>query len=254
MPDPDSGANDIWIWDVRRGLRSRFTFDAANDQGALWSPDGQTLAFASGRDGSYNAIWAAPVGGTEPPRKVAAGSRNLAPQAWSPDGERIVATAFGGSSPLDLVVAPAAGGDPAPLVAAEFAESNAALSPDGRWLAYQSNETGRDEVYVTSFPVPGRKWQVSQGEGMMPAWRGDGREVYYRDERGLWAAEVDGTKPVLEVGTVRRLFDMPGNFAPSRQYDVTPDGKRFLVGEPIDATNASPVTLVLNWDAELPKK
>jgi len=88
----------------------------------------------------------------------------------------------------------------------------------------------------------------------MPAWRGDGREVYYRDERGLWAAEVDGTKPVLEVGTVRRLFDMPGNFAPSRQYDVTPDGKRFLVGEPIDATNASPVTLVLNWDAELPKK
>lgn len=253
MPDPGSGANDLWIWDVRRGLRSRFTFDPAADQGPLWSPDGEMLAFSSGREGSFNAIWTAPVGGTEPPRRVAAGPRSLVPQAWSPDGERIVATAFGGSSPVDLVVVPAAGGDPEPLVAAEFAESNAALSPDGRWLAYQSNETGRDEVYVTSFPVPGRKWQVSQGEGLMPAWRGDGREVYYRDERGLWAAEVDGTKAVLEVGVVRRLFDLPGSFAPTRQYDVTPDGQRFLVGEPIDATNASPVTLVLGWDTELPK-
>jgi hypothetical protein len=253
MPDADSGANDLWIWDVRRSLRSRFTFDAANDQGPVWSPDGQTLAFASGRDGSYNTIWTAPVGGTEPPRKVAAGSRNLVPQAWSPDGGKIVATAFGGASPVDLVVVAAAGGEPAPLVAAEFAESNAALSPDGRWLAYQSNETGRNEVYVTSFPVPGRKWQVSQGEGMMPAWRGDGREVFYRDERGLWAAEVDTSRPVLEVGAVRRLFDLPGNFAPTRQYDVTPDGQRFLVGEPSDATNAAPITLVLHWDAELPK-
>ena len=253
MPDAGSGANDLWIWDVRRGIRSRFTFDAAGDQNPLWSPDGRMLAFSSGRDGNFNGIWVAPVGGTEPPRKVAAGSRNLVPQAWSPDGERIVATAFGGSSPLDLVVVPAAGGDPGPLVAAGFAESNAALSPDGRWLAYQSNETGRNEVYVTSFPVPGRKWQVSQGEGMMPAWRGDGREVYYRDERGLWAAEVDGTKAVFEIGGVRRLFDLPGNFAPTRQYDVAPDGKRFLVGEPVDATNASPVTLVLNWDTELPK-
>ena len=114
---------------------------------------------------------------------------------------------------------------PGAVVAAEFAESNAALSPDGRRLAYQSNETGRNEVYVTSFPVPGRKWQVSQGEGMMPAWRGDGREVYYRDERGLWAAEVDGASAVLGVGAVRRLFDLPGNFAPARQYDITP-GRR----------------------------
>ncbi|HSM50180.1 MAG TPA: protein kinase, partial [Thermoanaerobaculia bacterium] len=253
MPDPGSGANDIWIWDVRRGLRSRFTFDPATDQGPLWSPDGQTLAFSSSRDGSLNGIWVAPVGGTAPPREVAAGPRSLAPQAWSPDGQRIVATAYGGSSPVDLVVVPAAGGAPEPLVAAEFAESNAALSPDGRWLAYQSNETGRNEIYVTSFPVPGRKWQVSQGEGLMPAWRGDGREVYYRDERGLWAAEVEGATAVLEVGAVRRLFDLPGNFAPTRQFDVTPDGQRFLVGEPVDATNASPVTLVLGWDTELPK-
>ncbi len=253
MPDPGSGANDVWIWDVRRGVRSRFTFDPATDQGAVWSPDGRTLAFSSGRDGSYDGIWTAPVGDTEPPRKIAAGPRNLVPQAWSPDGERIVATAFGGSSPVDLVVVPAAGGEPAPLVATEFADTNAALSPDGRWLAYQSSETGRNEVYVTTFPVPGRKWQVSQGEGMMPAWRSDGREVFYRDERGLWAAEVDGTRAVLEVGAVRRLFDLPGNFAPNRQYDVAPDGQRFLVGEPVEATNASPVTLVLGWDAELPK-
>ena len=253
VPDPDSGAPDIWIYDVRRGLRSRFTFDPAADQTPQWSPDGQSLAFGSAREGSNVAIWTAPVAGTQPPRKVAAGPRDLAPNGWSPDGERIVATAFGGSTPTDVVVVPAAGGDPSPLVAAEFNESNAALSPDGRWIAYQSNETGRDEVYVTSFPVPGRKWQVSQGEGTDPAWRGDSREVYYRDGRGLYAAEVDGGKPVLEVGAVRRLFDMPGNFAPARQYDVTPDGKRFLVGEPIDTNDASVVTLVLNWNAELPK-
>ncbi len=192
IPDPDSGAPDIWIYDVRRGLRSRFTFDPAADQTPQWSPDGQSLAFGSAREGSNVAIWTAPVAGTQPPRKVAAGPRDLAPNGWSPDGERIVATAFGGSTPTDVVVVPAAGGDPSPLVAAEFNESNAALSPDGRWIAYQSNETGRDEVYVTSFPVPGRKWQVSQGEGTTPAWRGDSREVYYRDGRGLYAAEVDG--------------------------------------------------------------
>ena len=252
--DTESGAPDVWIYDVRRGLRSRFTFDAAADQSPLWSPDGQALAFGSARGGGSIAIWVAPVGGTEPPRKVADGPRNLAPSAWSPDGARIVSTAFGGSSTLDLVVVSATGGDPGPLVAAEFNESNAALSPDGRWVAYQSNETGRDEVYVTSFPVPGRKWQVSQGEGTTPAWRGDSREIYYRDGRGLYASEVDGAGPVFEVGAVRRLFDMPANFAPARQYDVASDGKRFLVGEPIVATNASPVTLVLNWDAELPKR
>jgi len=253
IPDPESGAPDIWIYDVRRDLRSRFTFDPAADQTPQWSPDGQSLAFGSAREGSNVALWTAPVAGTQPPRKVAAGPRDLSPNGWSPDGERIVATAFGGSMPTDIVVVPAAGGDPSPLVAAEFNETNAALSPDGRWIAYQSNETGRDEVYVTSFPVPGRKWQVSQGEGTTPAWRGDSREVYYRDGRGLYAAEVDGGKPVLEVGAVRRLFDMPGNFAPARQYDVTPDGKRFLVAEPIDTSDASVVTLVLNWNAELPK-
>ncbi len=95
--------------------------------------------------------------------------------------------------------------------------------------------------------------QISQGEGTSPAWRGDSREVYNRDARGLYAAEVGGTKPVLEVGAVPRLFDMPGNFAPARQYDVTPDGRRFLVGEPIDTNDASVVTLVQSWNVELPK-
>jgi eukaryotic-like serine/threonine-protein kinase len=148
---------------------------------------------------------------------------------------------------------PAAGGDPSPLVASEFAESPGEISPDGRWLAYRSNETGRDEIYVTSFPVPGRKWQVSAGVGHMPTWRGDGREIFYRDPSGLYAAEVDGTRAVFEVGAVSRLFDLPAPFAAGRQYDVTPDGQRFLVAEPMQATDASPVTLVLNWPEDLPQ-
>ncbi|MCL4838255.1 MAG: serine/threonine-protein kinase [Thermoanaerobaculia bacterium] len=253
ITDPESGTNDVWIYDVRRGLRSRFTFDAAADQSPHWSPDGQALAFGSAREGGTIAIWTAPVAGTQPPRKVTAGPRDLAPNGWSPDGRTIVATAFGGSALADVLTVPAGGGDLSPLVATEFSETNAALSPDGRWLAYQSNETGRDEVYVTSFPVPGRKWQISQGEGTSPSWRGDGREVYYRDGRGLYATEVDGTRPVLEIGAVRRLFDMPGNFAPARQYDVTPDGERFLVGEPIEALDVSVVVLVQNWHAAFPQ-
>jgi hypothetical protein len=138
-------------------------------------------------------------------------------------------------------------------VAGEFRESPGKVSPDGRWLAYRSDETGRDEVYVTSFPTPGRKWQVSQGEGNEPLWRGDGRELFYRDANGLYAAEVDGARSAFEIGAARRLFDLPATFYPSRQYDVTADGQRILVAEPVEASDVSPIALVLHWDAELPK-
>jgi Tol biopolymer transport system component len=251
--DPDTGTADIWIHDVERNLRTRLTFDAADDFAPRFSPDGRTLVFSSERDGQSATLWTVPVAGTgQPERLAAAGGRTLVATSWSPDGQWIVATAVGGGGAgLDIMVVPAQGGDPEPLIATQFNEAPASVSPDGRWVAYRSDETGRDEVYVTSFPKPGRKWQVSRGEGHMPSWRGDGREIYYRDIRTLYAAAVDGSGETFVPGEVTALFDPPPRFANGRQYEPSRDGQRFLVVEPLQASDASPITLVLNWDAAL---
>ncbi len=251
--DPESNNLDIWTYDVGRGVRSRFTFDPAVDDYPIWSPDGRKLVFSSRRgDQKRNALWVAPVGGAEPPRRLADdASRSLYTGSWSPDGERILVTALADKT-VDLVVVPAAGGDPQPFIVTGFNEGNGAISPDGRWAAYQSDESGRYEVYVTSFPKPGRKWQVSSHGGTAPAWRGDGRELFFRDDAHLYAAEVDGRGERFDVGQVKQLFALPKPWAHDRQYDVTRDGQRFLVDEPLGASQVSPVTLVLHWDAELP--
>jgi len=249
--DPDTGTTDVWIHDVERNLRTRLTFDAADDFAPRFSPDGRTIVFSSERDGQSATLWTVPVAGTgQPERLAAAGERTLVATSWSPDGQWIVATAAG-SGELDIMVVPAQGGEPEPLIATQFGEAPASVSPDGRWIAYRSDETGRDEVYVTSFPKTGRKWQVSRGEGHMPAWRADGREIYYRDARTLYAAAVDGTGETFVPGEVTALFDLPPRFVNGRQYEPSRDGQRFLVVEPLQVTDISPITLVLNWDAEL---
>src|SRR5206468_1009688 len=140
---------------------------------------------------------------------------------------------------------------PFPVVQTEFVEMSGQFSPDGRWIAYESNESGEFEIYVTSFPGPGGKMRISRSGGSVPRWRRDGKELYYMaKDRKLTATEVRQAGSSIEAGGTRPLFDVPLLERFIYFYDVSPDGRRFLVN-PIEQSRPSPITLVINWTAEL---
>jgi Tol biopolymer transport system component len=250
--DETNGTSDIWIYDVRRGLRTRFTFDASMDWWPTWSPDGSRIAFASDRSGS-NAMYIKTVGGSDDETVVLEDpDRNFGPDSWSPDGRWLVHISLSASEKSDLWALNMETGERLAVAATSFAESNPAVSPDGRWLAFVSNESGAEEVYVTSFPQPARRWQVSTGGGDFPRWRGDGSELFFRRPDGtLVAAEVDGSGDGFVVGKMAELFrwDRPPGFR--WPYDVDQSGERFLINRGVASTDSAPLTLVLNWDVEL---
>jgi len=175
--------------------------------------------------------------------------------SWSPDGRYLMYTTSGAKTGLDLSVLPLEGEKkPFPFLQTEFQETGGQFSPGpasrSRWVAYNSNETGREEVYVQGFPKPGGKWQVSTGGGLFPLWRADGRELFYLSaDRKLMAVDVKTDGPVFERGQPRELFPttvIPA-FSVHQPYDVTADGKRFLILSTLEDAEASPITVVLNW-------
>jgi eukaryotic-like serine/threonine-protein kinase len=249
ITDPETGGSDVWIWDIARGLKTRFTFSPEDEGALVWSPDGRRLAFASQRGGNWNLFVKDVEGGSDESLLY---KDDLAkyPVSWSPDGTRLVYLAFDRKQWDLWSVATRPGARASKLVATPFDEANADISPDGRWLAYGSDESGRDEVYVTSFPAGGRKWQVSVQGGNYPRWRRDGHELFYLAEQGaLMVAEVDGRGATFGVGKVAKLFDVPppGKGPGPYPYDVTADGKRFLLVDRRPPKALPPLTLVLNW-------
>ncbi len=250
----NEGSNrDIWLFDIARGLRTRFTFDPAEENSVTWSPDGEDLLFASNRKGSYDIFRKAANGsGSE----VALGAFQVGygPMSWSPDG-RFVLAWRGGLGAGDVWAVPL-GGDqkPFPFLQTRFDEAAAVISPDGRWVAYVSNESGRYEVYVTSFPMPGGKWQVSTAGGHWPRWRRDGREIFYlTPESRLMAAAVNGQGSAFDVGSVQALFQTRARLNRRYMYDVSRDGQRFLINTLVEQAAVQPITLVVNWPAALRK-
>jgi Tol biopolymer transport system component len=174
---------------------------------------------------------------------------------WSPDGKNVLYNGLGEKPGLDLWVLPLNGdAKPYPLLQSEFLESKGHFSPDGRFFAYVSNESGREEVYIQSFPPAGGKWQVSTGGGSQPHWRRDGKELFYISaDRKLIAVSVklDGS---VEIGASTPLFqiEVSGFNAPNR-YDVTADGQRFLINSPVEVTGQAPFNVILNWTSTLKK-
>jgi Tol biopolymer transport system component len=245
---------DIWIHDVERNLARRFTFDPALDYSPMWFHDGETLAFSSRRGGKF-AIWSAASSGTEEPRLVVEAETTLTPLTTSPTSDELVFLDPRGDAAGLIAIAPS-GGERRHLVNRETTDTGeAAVSPDGRWLAFDSGEANQSEVYVTTFPTPGRRWQISTEGGREPSWSGDGRRLFYRDSRSvLRATVVGGRGDSLIIGNTRRLFELPARFAIEKQWDVTPDGERFLIVEPVGADQLPPITLVQNWDGELPER
>jgi Tol biopolymer transport system component len=250
--DPQSGDLDVWILAIDRGTVSRFTFDPQPDSAPIWSPDGAWIAFNSSRDSLGMDIYrkrSSGIGGLE---LLVESKNDKYPTSWSRDGRYIVYWEEVSPGNVDVRCIDLSGDrKPFDLVATPANERSGMLSPDGRWLAYASNESGRLEIYVQGFPEPQGKWQVSINGGNWPAWRSDGRELYYigPDQR-LMAVPVTAGEG-LEAGIPVPLFTLP-EIGPARnRYEVSADGQRFLVHVPVGLESVSPFNVVVNWQERI---
>ena len=230
---------------------TRLTFDPGRDRYPVWTPDSTRVVFSSEANGEFNVYWKA-ADGTGTVERLAESANLQYGNAFSPDGESLVLRGGAIGTEVDLRVLSLAGDRGVEtLMATEFTETNADLSPDGRWLAYQSDQSGGMEVYVRPFPnVDDGQWQISTGGGTHPLWASDGRELFYRRGAALMAVLVQ-TEPSFTPGTPELLFE--GDYlvvAGGRPYDVAADGEQFLMIKEGDES-ARNVILVQNWHEEL---
>ncbi len=252
----DGKQRDIWLYDVARGLRTRFTFDPANEFGSIWSPDGSRIVFNSNRKGHYDLYQKASSGaGTE--EVLLENNHDKYPTSWSSDSRFILYDTVGDRTGFEIWVLPLSGDrKPFPFLQTQFNEAPGQFSPDGRWVAYASDESGKTEVYVAPFPGPGGKWQISIGGGDWPRWRPDGAEIFYVDpDNEVMAAPVNGKGTSVEVGVVKTLFQVGAGatIGLRYRYGVSADGQRFLINRAPAQAASAPITVVLNWTAGLKK-
>jgi serine/threonine-protein kinase len=271
--------SDIWSWDLGRQILTRLTFDPALDMSPLWTPDGRRVIWTSTRaSGNPNQYWQA-ADGTGAVERLTTNVNAQFPTSISSDGTRVAFYEVATGTAIDVGVltmdGPSTAGPSTPAVAGQrrteplikttAVELNAEISPDGRWLAYQSNESGQSEVYVRPFPnVNGGRWQVSPGGGTRPAWARGGRELFYLDRNNLLTAvPVQTTASTFSAGNPTKILDTR-YYAGStvlgidlRGYDVSPDGQRFLMikenapTEQTSTTMPASMVVVLNWFEEL---
>jgi Tol biopolymer transport system component len=242
--------SDLWIVEFARGIGTRLTYNSAPDLGPVWSPDSRRVAFRSSREGSFD-VYVKDVDATSDETLLFQGTTSDGPLDWSADGRFVVLGRLGAKTGADIWVLPI-GKDAVPLLETQFNEGPARLSPDMRWLAYASNESGQSEIYLRPFvisdggkPTVGAKWQVSTDGGNWPRWRGDGKELFYLHPSGsILAVDVVAAAATMRTSLPRRLFQLPNT---AILWDVTRDGQRFLVALPITPTGSEPVTVVLNW-------
>jgi eukaryotic-like serine/threonine-protein kinase len=253
LTDPRVGKSDIWIRDLAREVSSRFTFDSADDVSPLWSPDGKTIVFSSNRGGQFD-LFAKSVGGGGQEEVLVRNDELKFAHSWSQDGRYIAFQSRGKKTGWDIWILPTFGDrKPTLFLQTSFNELRPAFSPDGRWLAYQSNESGRGEIYVQAFPGPGGKWQVSTAGGVEPAWRADGKEIYYgAPEQKLMAVDIKVGES-FQAGVPHPLFQARVQPITNvrNHYLATGDGQRFLLLAPLGREFLVPTTVVLNWNAEL---
>ena len=240
---------DIWVHEVARGLKRRLTFDPANENRPTWTPRGDKISFSSERDGSQD-VFIKPADGSGEAEPLLANPEGEYGYEWSADGKYLVGSGEGklwylraeeGASTFEKVM----------FLDTPFDALSPELSPDARFVAYESNESDRYEVYVQPFPDGGAKWQVSTNGGSQPRWHGDGKEIFYVEGDTLMAVSV-ATSPVFSPGAAQPLFEDETAFASrGQQYDVTPDGQRFVVIETLgDAGAGQAIHVVQNWFEE----
>ena len=257
--DTRTDQGNLWVLDLSRGTRTRLTFGPTSAWGPVWSPDSTRLAYLrEGEAGKAPVLYTKAASGAGAEEQVVAMDAigeigDLWVSDWSPDGSSLALSIFRTTTGTNYGIwSLGLTGDhkPRPLIDARADESHPRFSPDGKWIAYDSNESGRGEVYVQAFPGPGGKFQVSTGGGSLPQWRRDGGELLFLSaENHLMAVPIQ-TNPTFDAGTPHELF-------PERleagEFEASPDGQRFLVRFPLPETATKSVRLVLNWPAELKK-
>jgi len=246
-------AGDLWLHDLGRDVRTRFTFDPADDSTPVFSPDGMRVAFVSARKGVGDLYWRDARGTGEDVFLFSSGTQ-MSASDWSPDGKLIVLSSLNRKTGFDLWTYSLQEKKAEPWLEGPLDQFQARISPNGRWIAYSSTESGHQEVYVQAFPSKGEgRWQVSRGGGQ-PTWRADGKEIYYLTTDGNMMAADVRTDGDFDVGTPRLLFKAPFKSTTGSGYDVGPDGKRFVANllKANDRSGQS-TTIVLNWLAALRK-
>lgn len=251
----DGRQQDLWVRDLRRDVSMRLTSEDTNEVWPVWSPDGTRIAYSSDEGGSFAIAWRSASGTGRAETLHGVEGSNLGALDWSRDGRSLLFAVFRAERPPDVRVL-SMGGDRESIELLDLEkamEMNARFSPDGKWVAYQSNESGENEIYVQPYPPTGAKWTISNGGGTMPAWRGDGKELFYRGPDDSTMAVPMSLGPALDVGRPEALFSrplQPGGIFRNR-YVVSADGQRFLLNAATERQSVVPFSVVLNWTAGL---
>ena len=243
------GQWDIWVYDIRRDTLTRLTFERG--RAPLWTPDGKRVTFQSTRFGPRNLFWK-PADGTGAEELLLESELPHMAHSWSPDGKVLAFSEILPSTNADIWVLPLEGErKPQLFLRTPFTETGPVFSPDGHWLAYRSNESGQDEIYVQPFPSTGAKWQISTKGGEEAVWAPSGRELFYRNGNQMMAVDIT-TEPTFTHGTPKLLFEGEYfSYGPRAVYDVAPDGQRFLMIKESEQVSSTQIHVVLNWFEEL---